>query len=258
MSTNSLNSSLLGTSSREDSNSSQAGSGGSKVRASKGQRSGISGRAASSSDGPAGSDSVVDEEAVLKTVRLSQRCSAEAIGMKFSGLYLFLICYSLECLLVAIEKSSSKELVDLLNELCQSNDDISVSQLLLGGGHSQSPIISQQLPSQTSRPDVPCPFQPEVPRPLQSDLVPLSGRQSTQNYQAPPPSSQSFCETSSQSLGVRLLDKICRRSVSVRSGSLFSTPSPSPPPTHRHSRGGEVGGVCLHMDPRAGVGKWLA
>ena len=145
--------------------------------------------------------------------------------------------------------------MDLLNELCRSNDDISASQLLAGQASSSSPS-QQLLQSQALQPDVlPRPFQPDTSRPPHSDLMPLTGHESViQPSQAPPPLSQSH-STTSQSLGERMLDKICRRSISVRSGSLFSTPSPSPPPTQQHSRGEEKRGDCLNVDARAPVGE---
>ena len=82
LSTDSLNSSLLGSSCREDSNSSQLVHNGSATGAGnvKEERNGLSDRATSSLDGITSTDSVVDEETVLRTVRLSQRCSADAVG----------------------------------------------------------------------------------------------------------------------------------------------------------------------------------
>ena len=129
------------------------------------------------------------------------------------------------------ERSSNKELIELLNELCQSNDD-SASQFLT----EKSSLVnsSQFMQPQSSQSDLPHPSQSDLPHPSQSRSSQLSGIYSSQMLVQP-----------SQSLGEVLLSKI-RRSESVLSGSLFSTPSPSPPPMHpghRKGGGGAMGGV---------------
>ncbi len=129
------------------------------------------------------------------------------------------------------EKSSNKDLIDLLNELCQSNDD-NVSQFLEGKSPS-----SPQVGPVTSQPgDIAGDIPSQVATAQSAATISSSQSQSQPLLQQPSQlSSQVIVQSSSQSIGEVLLSKI-RRSESVVSGSLFSTPSPSPPPNCHGNR----------------------